>query len=162
MKRFMKAVAAIAVVGLAVTGLVSHNIEAQIPQYWQNIKANDFAVIEDSTGDTTFTINDNVDSDTSTVFEDTYLWQGITIEGYSNAADAGSAAVTIYVEGSVRGETYTVVDSLLITADVTPTFKSVDLRAARWRYMRTRVEGIASTDSAGVQVNQRLFYWGDR
>ena len=155
MKTALKTIALAALGVFAVMSIA----DAQLPQLYTGTKVQDFAVVDDSTGDTTFSITDNADSDTSNIY-DSYLWEGLTMECYSDAAHADSAGVNIYVEGSIKGGTFTVLDSVNVTADATPTFGTTDLRAGRYRYIRLRMEGMASTDYEAVSVNVRLFHWG--
>lgn len=140
----------------------TQKVVAQLPQTYIGISVNDFAVKDDSTGDTLFVITDNTDSDTSIIYN-AFLWEGLTLQCYSDAPHTDSAGINVYVEGSIRGgdANYVVVDSVNVTADATPTFGTTDLRAGRYRYVRLRIEGMASTDSSLV-ANFRLFRWGTK
>lgn len=158
MKRFTKTLAVLAIMGLGITAFVAHNVDAQVGQYYKGFAGNDFAVVDDSTSDTTFVITDNADSDTSIAYS-SFLWQGCTMVCYSDAPHADSAGINVYLEGSIRGSTFTVLDSVNVTVDATPTYGTTDLRAGRYRYARIRIEGMASTDST-LNANVRLFYWG--
>lgn len=157
----MKRVLSLLTLAALIVAAVASFGTAQIPQYYSTISANDFTVLDDSTGDTSFVI-DGVTSDEDTSITYTgFLWQGLTMECYSDAPHADSAGVTYYLDASVRGVTFTAIDSVNVTVDATPTFGTTDLRAGRYKFYRFRVNSIASTDSQ-LTTFVRVLRWGDR
>jgi len=166
--KLSKLIAGVAIATLGLLVFVAPT-DAQLPQHFSNISVNDYAVVNDSTADSVFSISSDADVDSSIAY-DAYLWHGVTVEAYSNSGHADSAGVSVLLMGSIRGTSYALIDTIVaVTADETATFGSVDLRASRYRYIELHVHGIASTGNAGQDggpnepvVNLRMFRWGDR